>query len=1103
MATLALTGTADVGGNAARLDLAWSSPASQARSLRIVRRRYGAPTGPDDGRVVFDLAGLFPAGAGATPWATVDRRRYTLANPRAECGVLQAELTACYAAPGDAQPRAVAFTLASPSGGAPQTWRFTDVTRMTLATTTPAPPAPFADVATVSIFTQASGDPETLTATLVVSTGATAAGAVTTVLDYTAATGDGPLATTSTTPAPNQLTWTPAGAAAQTLPFAAQAFTTTSAALRTIAPLTLAFTTAAADPAQGRGALPLALADASNAAPIVVTTLAPHGLATGASVSIAGVAGNTAANGVWAITVINPLQFSLAGSVGNGDYAAGGMVYPPIVREAALSEVSNGVTGEIDRTLSLLDREPPIPQPLPGLPAGVVAYYAAFQDTGDGLAAGDTGAASVLVTASYGFGERLFGLLPAVHRLYDDPAAGLQGSWQLRRYLGLAGAGFDQARSLGESLALLRDVFTVGADFLPHLAQQIGWQTDLTLPTQRQRTDVLFAPEVYGSIGTASNLRALAERSTGWSCQVKEFVGNVLLTNAVEPSRLWQIADCSTSDPATPFGAPDLAAEAYPLQGEAVASQAHPDAIDARPTAALGADGTVWLFWHSNRTGSEWQPATAYQAAPAASVLAPAALGGLVYECTKGGVSGAAAPAFPATTGATVADGAAVWTCRGLGVRRRRIWMQRLGVDPTPVNVVADLPDTAGLFDETPAAVALGGTILLAWSSNRSGHAEIWLRAWPGGATPGGGAATLVRQLVDNRSPALATSGAAGAPLWALWESTQAGETRIWGASSANAGATWTTPAPISPGPLDRTPAGVIDAGGLLHLYWSADGGDSSHLREGVLAGGAWTVADRTAATPHIHDQAPAATLWKGAIRLVWQSNRFGAAWAANTAVGPASFLLSPGGDGLVYQCTTAGTTGAGPPAFPGQVGASVADGSAVWTCRCPIAAAPLAQSRRLWSAAGPAFTAPAQLFQRVANDSQPALLVDQAGALRLFMTTQQSGQRYRSRTFDTTSAPVGGRTPIVNALTKASMGGPSDRLHYTYDTRRTVSARYARDAVGLFLTPADGQTDAQHAAAATRLRAFLSPFRPVGERLVYLVQPTGGGAFTPVEVDP
>lgn len=63
-------------------------------------------------------------------------------------------------------------------------------------------------------------------------------------------------------------------------------------------------------------------------APIVITTSANHGYVTGDRVRIAGVLGNTNANGHWTITVNNmmPNQFSLNGSTGNGAYTGGGTV---------------------------------------------------------------------------------------------------------------------------------------------------------------------------------------------------------------------------------------------------------------------------------------------------------------------------------------------------------------------------------------------------------------------------------------------------------------------------------------------------------------------------------------------------------------------------------------------------------------------------------------------------------------------------------------------------------------------------------------------------------------------------------------------------------
>jgi hypothetical protein len=66
-----------------------------------------------------------------------------------------------------------------------------------------------------------------------------------------------------------------------------------------------------------------AITGASNVTPIVITS-AGHGLLTGHRVRIAGVTGNTAANGDFNITRIDANTFSLDSSAGNGNYAGGG-----------------------------------------------------------------------------------------------------------------------------------------------------------------------------------------------------------------------------------------------------------------------------------------------------------------------------------------------------------------------------------------------------------------------------------------------------------------------------------------------------------------------------------------------------------------------------------------------------------------------------------------------------------------------------------------------------------------------------------------------------------------------------------------------------------
>lgn len=64
--------------------------------------------------------------------------------------------------------------------------------------------------------------------------------------------------------------------------------------------------------------------NATNATPIVITTSAAHGYSSNNYVEIAGVAGNTAANGLHQITVLTTTTFSLDFSTGNGAYVSGG-----------------------------------------------------------------------------------------------------------------------------------------------------------------------------------------------------------------------------------------------------------------------------------------------------------------------------------------------------------------------------------------------------------------------------------------------------------------------------------------------------------------------------------------------------------------------------------------------------------------------------------------------------------------------------------------------------------------------------------------------------------------------------------------------------------
>jgi hypothetical protein len=155
---------------------------------------------------------------------------------------------------------------------------------------------------------------------------------------------------------------------------------------------------------QQRGISPFntqAITGATNAAPIVVTTSLAHGYSTGDVVNIQNVVGNTAANGVFTVTVTNSTTFSLDDSSGNGTRTSGGNIVPifcrtiktatslvkPIASFANLKSVSSGVraawvaSANVTATLSSTaggitkGNTPDVITIAAGFTTGKIAYY--------------------------------------------------------------------------------------------------------------------------------------------------------------------------------------------------------------------------------------------------------------------------------------------------------------------------------------------------------------------------------------------------------------------------------------------------------------------------------------------------------------------------------------------------------------------------------------------------------------------------------------------------------------------------------------------------------------------------------------------------------
>ncbi|MFZ0059033.1 MAG: hypothetical protein WAL35_03180 [Acidimicrobiales bacterium] len=103
-----------------------------------------------------------------------------------------------------------------------------------------------------------------------------------------------------------------------------------------------------------------------------------------------------------------------------------------------------------------------------------------------------------------------------------------------------------------------------------------------------------------------------------------------------------------------------------------------------------------------------WQAATPYQAG-----IDEVTVGGLVYLCTRSGISGSSAPSWPTTFNASVADGACSWVC---AQNARATWQPDHPYTAGPLGTGGPYPN--------PDQVIAGGALWQCTTSGTSGSSE-------------------------------------------------------------------------------------------------------------------------------------------------------------------------------------------------------------------------------------------------------------------------------------------------------------------------------------------------------------------------------------------
>jgi hypothetical protein len=280
---------------------------------------------------------------------------------------------------------------------------------------------------------------------------------------------------------------------------------------------------------------------------------------------------------------------------------------------------------------------------------------------------------------------------------------------------------------------------------------------------------------------------------------------------------------------------------------------------DGGPSITEAAGGTLWVVWHSDRSGNDdlWYKTSSDR--------------GATWSSAVQFTSDAGSDAWPAITQASDGQLWVVWTSGRSG--NSDLWYRTSSNGGATWSADTQLT-TDPNADWAPAIFqSADGNLWVAWNSDRSDKYHIWYKTSSDGGLIWSEAAQLSTQPGWNQLPTLAET--VDGTVWVVWQR----EGRLWYRTSSDNGLTWSAEGRLDDPWEAANPAMVKGADGTLWLMWLEQiwMQPTSQLYYSTSddGGASWSWPQRWTRFRG-YDYLPALTvLTDGSVAAVWTSDRW------------------------------------------------------------------------------------------------------------------------------------------------------------------------------------------------------------------------------------